>query len=278
MPPSVVFGNNVQLLARRNMPGTGNLPTKSLEFSPLATDLPQDPFNVDPPGYNNPYMVVKINYETNPINDGSSDPEDPTTFLEVSFDATAEFMKVPGAKHNFVTQESATEQGNEDGSSGSGEPGGPDPLPDGPKVTAAETNIDTEIPITIVVPTTTYNLNWKLALNPNFGLFRSLMGRVNLFTDPLFYNAPPGTILFLGFSGSRSFLWDGEGETSVTPWNLTFKFVGRHIEDAGGEVYGWQHIYRPSSGKFEIVRRRNLNFIYNSVSTFSQMFRAGGLL
>jgi len=282
MPPPIVFGDNVQLFNRRNMPGTLNLPTKNLEFRPLADDLPQDPFGVDPPGYNNPYLIAKINYETNPINSGGGvDPADPTTFLEVSFDATAEFLKIPSNKTNFVTAENATAQGRADRCGGSLNADA-DRTAAGNnveiEVKANEANIDTEVPTTILIPTTTYTVTWKLALNPNFALFRSLIGRVNTFTDPLFFDAPPETILFVGYSGSRSFLWDGEGETTITPWNLTFKFIGKHVEDADGAVYGWQHIYRPSSGAFMKVLRANLNYLYNCTTTWGPMFRAGGLI
>ena len=277
MPPPIVFGDTVVVFTPRLMPGTGNLLTKKLSFRPHAQDLPQDPFGVDPPGYNNPYMVVTIDYETSKLSGGGGlDPNEPSTFLDISFDTSAVFLKVPASKHNYVTEENAEAQG-ADGSDGSGNTGPVSQSGLPARITAEETSIDAEVPLTIVIPTTNYNLNWKQALNPNFALFRSLIGRVNRLTDPLFDNAPPETILFAGYSGSRSYLWDGT-ETTITPWNLTFKFIGKHVEDSNGQVFGWQHLYRSSRGGFYKARRANLSYIYNSTSTWSQMFRASGLI
>jgi hypothetical protein len=165
-------------------------------------------------------------------------------------------------------------------------------------------NTDNDIPATLIIPTTTYRLNWKQALNPDFNLFRSLIGRVNGVTDPLFFNAPKDTILFQGFSGQRQFLWGGPEGQTITPWNLTFKFIGKHIQSElindpahdpdkdstsgfgipqkpsvkDADVAGWNHFYRPSTGYWEILKNINGRPLYSRTSTFGQMFRSGGLL
>lgn len=259
MPPPIVFGDDVIVPPRRPMPGTLSLVTKQLDFAPLKQDLPQDPFGIfGEVGYDNDYMVCDIQYETNAVNEQQDDPSDPFTFLEVGFDTTAELLKVPVMRVNFG--EEGTVAGQEQ--------------------KAEQINVDNDIPATIVIPTTTYTMNWKLALNPNFELFRSLIGRVNKMADPLFFNAPKETILFAGFSGKRAFLWNGDGSTTVTPWDLNFKFVGKHVEadnvkDAA--VAGWNHVYRPSTGKWERIVRADGSFLYNTTSTWSQMFQSGGL-
>jgi len=259
MPPPIVFGDNVIVPPRRPLPGTLALVTKSLDFSPLKQDLPQDPFNLfGEYGYDNDYMVVDISYETNAINEEEDDTQDPITFLEVGFDTTAELLKVPVMRTHFGEEETVA----------------------GQETNAEDINVDNDIPATIVIPTTTYTLNWKLALNPNFKLFRSLIGRLNKLKDPLFFDAPKETILFAGFSGKRSFLWQDDGSTTVTPWDLNFKFVGKHVEAdnvVDAAVAGWNHVYRPSTGKWERIVRANGSFLYDTTSTWEQMFRSGGL-
>ena len=273
MPPPIIFNDTVNTPPRRGMPGSPSLRTKSMDFEPLKQDLPQDPFGIFGEfGYDNDFMRVTIKYQTNKIDEEEGDQEDPITFLEMGFDTTADILKIPCTRTNFIGRKSSS--GSTGGSQGSGNG------ETGSENTDEEVNVDNDIPATVVVPTTTYTLNWKFALNPNFNLFRSLIGRVNQMTDPLFFNAPKETILFTGFSGKRSFLWDGEN-TTVTPWDLNMKFVGKHIEYSkgvlGASVGGWNHVYRPSTGKFERIRKADGSFLYQSTSTWSQMFRSGGL-
>lgn len=253
MPPPVIFNDTVIPFAARPMPGTVGLLTNQLDFSPLKKDLPQDPWNLWDNSRKNEYMICKIQYKTADFPDDDTDPEDPETFLEFSFDTTADMLKLPVSRTNFGSVGTQT----------------------GQEQNASQINVDNEIPSTIIIPTTTYTANWKFALNPSFSLFRSLIGRVNGATDPLFFDAPAGTILFVGFSGKRSFLWGGQ-EVTVTPWDLNFKFVGKHIE-IGDRVYGWNQVFRPSTGQWETVLKADGSTLYRTTSTFSQMFRAAGL-
>lgn len=269
MPPPIIFGGRPIIPQRRSLPGTAGLTVKSLEFRPMKADMPQDPFEIfGDIGRRNDYMFVDLEYETTPYDEEDPpDEDDPTTFLEVGFDTTAEFLKVPVTRTNFITKESESRWGTPQ---------------TGRERNPRDINNDNEIPATIVIPTTTYMVNWKLALNPNFVLFRSLIGRLNQLVDPLFFNAPKETILFAGYSGKRSFLWNGR-TTTVTPWDLTFKFVGKHVEgDAGtvveAAVAGWNHVYRPSTGKWERIRKADGKYLYGTTSTFQQMFESGGLI
>ena len=151
-------------------------------------------------------------------------------------------------------------------------------------------NTDSELPCSRVIPTTTYSLNWKLVLNPNFNFFRSMIGLVNGLVDPLFSNAPAETIMFVGYGGKRTFLWSPDtGATTVTPWDLTFKFVGRHINSESvvftpgaktgvAGVAGWNHVFRPATGNWERPVKADKKYLYDSTTTWGQMFRTGGLL
>ena len=278
MPPPVVIGNQIVLLPRRPMPGTFGLVTTKIDARPFQPDMPADFLGADPfYDYKNEYMILTISYSTEggSARNEDRDDDDPQTFLEVSFDTSAEIFKIPGAIAHFGVE---------------GMPAAQSWRTDYKAIPS-----DTDIPAAMVIPTTTYNVNWKLALNPDFKLFRSLIGRVNKLVDPLFFNAPKESILFAGYSGRRAFLWNTPTGVTVTPWDLTFKFIGRHVEhndnvtvvqsrpENGGDpvlggVAGWNHIYRPSTGFWERVMVGNNKPIYGTTSTWLQMFRASGLL
>ena len=69
------------------------------------------------------------------------------------------------------------------------------------------------------------------------------------------FKATKHCLLYMGVSGSQSYLWDGSS-TGVQPWSLDFKFSQKEIHE-DGKVYGHNHIYSPKDGDWVQLRRAN---------------------
>lgn len=258
MPPPFVLGQRVIIPPRRTMPGSPALVTKSIECSGNNDRLPWDPFGRFSSSVEAADLArVKIEYETSPYStdDGSEpDPEDPITFLEHSFDFGGEFLVVPptnmkavdgttpGDDDDYPYDDNDITQGDD-----TEEPG--DAIQVDPEVR------DPMIKAIKVLPTINHSFRWPLALNPNFANILNALGKTNDRASAIMFGAERHTILFMGVSGKRKFLWQN-GRTSITPYDLTFKFAcKRGTQKINGVDFliGWNHVYRPELGRFQIV-------------------------
>lgn len=262
LPPPILFLNFFVLPARRRMPGTGFLITKRVDFEPHSGQLPGDPFLVDPdkPASYDDLYAVTIQYETmQESDDDERDETDPRTFLEHSINAGGEFLSIPSNKTTVDPKdvENNAPTSDEDGN----------PLP-----AAEEPNEDRNMPILWQVPTLEHNLRWDFVLSPPWERIFKMMGTVNSQAVDLFFDAPAETVMFMGVSGSQTYLWDG-ASARVQPWKLDFKFSQRHIEENGFK-YGWNHVYSPKKGQWVKVRRANGLPLYQSENHLD-LFKAG---
>jgi hypothetical protein len=182
---------------------------------------------------------VTIQYETvQNESDQEQDPNDPDTFLEHSITAAGEFMSWPSNKTRKA-----------DAQAGEYVPGG-DWKP----------NKDTLGPIIKTIPTIEHNLRWKYCLSPNWERIIQFLGHVNDKKIEKFFDAPPECVLYMGVSGSQTYLWDG-ASTGVQPWSLDFRFSHKQITESG-KTYGWNHVYSPNDGAWRKVQRADGNLLF----------------
>ncbi len=240
-----------------------------LRMKSFSTDIvekgkPLDPFNADPNAPDGTYgtlMMVKMRFETMQETDEEEPDEgDPTTFLEHSINAGAEYLHIPPKKIDVSEQD--VEQWVIEG-----EGAQPQAPPD------AEANKDAELGIYKVIPTIEHSLKWKFALNPSWTNIYRRLGTVNQAVIRLFNNAKRETVLFTGISGSRSYRYFRR-RTDTTPWELDFKFSQRAIYE-GSSIYGWNHVYSPSKQKWvRPVRVNDNNKPLYEASDFTKLFVA----
>ena len=244
-----------------------------LRMKSFSTDIvekgkPLDPFNADPNAPDGTYgtlMMVKMRFETMQETDEEEPDEgDPTTFLEHSINAGAEYLHIPPKKidvSEFTIDDFAV-GGPDDGGNNCGN-----------KPNDAEANKDAELGIYKVIPTIEHSLKWKFALNPAWTKIYRRLGTVNQASIRLFNNAKSETVLFTGISGSRSYRYFRR-RTDTTPWELDFKFSQRAIYE-GNDIYGWNHVYSPSKNKWVRPIRVNDNCkpLYEA-SDFTKLFVA----
>jgi len=242
--PVVVLGSVIRP-RRRHMPGASILITRSIDVAPHNSGMPADPQNADPNAPSGSYAefcTATISYETKELESGEEnddeDPNDPETFLTHSVTAGGEHMSWPA--NRTATRDSDLEN----------------------DYTEVQDNQDVQGPIVKTIPTIEHGLDWKAVLSPNWSKIIQLLGHVNDVTLPLFFNAKKETVMFMGVSGQREYLWNGFS-IGVQPWSLNFKFSHREIRE-GGLSYGWNHIYSPKNGTWRELRRANGRPIYEA--------------
>lgn len=234
-PFPIVRGNFIELPARRRMPGTGFLITKTANFEPFTGELPGDPLVADAANsvkYDQ-YCMVTINYEVMlESDDNPRDPEKPETFLIRQLNAGGEFMTINPKKTGIADVDAGTEAS-------------------GGNSTA---NKDMLMPFVKVVPTIEWSMTWPFAIAPNWTEIFDQLGTVNDGQYLFLNSAEVETVLFAGVSGSQTHFWTGKLDTdaevsNITSWSLDLKFSQRRIKD-GTKIYGWNHVWSPDKQKF----------------------------
>jgi hypothetical protein len=253
------------------MPGLGTLVPKKISWKQFVDGLPIDPFGADwtaPNGTYGDYVLVTVEYGGSPTNDAEPSNNDPFTFLEVSARASGVFLNSPleGKAHWEVPEWNETQSVQ-------------DALTEEIEIVNKESDEVQEpnVPHTITETQVDWSVRWP-SIPFTFwngtlmGRLRSKLGKVNSAAMPLLHNAPPETILFLGYSASTSFTWRS-GMTGKNPIQLEMTFleknfevdetvttaIGYKLDDEGEEVYGTteetntvsvthQHIWRPNYG------------------------------
>lgn len=205
----------------RKLPGNPYLLTKQVDIEGLTDELPTDMWRVDtgaPAGTYQDIVKATITYEAKPSEDNFN-PQDPVTWLKHSVTTGGEFLCLS------------------------------------PKNTKWESSGDMKdfhTPITKILPTIEHSLDWSYVLYPPWTTIRNYLGTVNDAVIPLFNNAPEETVLFTSLTGDQSYTLQG-----AMPWNLSYKFSERHITEGSDDQIGWNHVYNPSTGKFEKLLRQN---------------------
>lgn len=227
-PAPFVFLGTVFYPRGRNFSGFQPLLNRRISFQGLTDGRPIDPFNSDPDAPDNTYdefVRVTIDYSTTPENDTESDPDDPTTFLEISANASGTFLTVPASGESLWTDPD----------------GGP-----------AEDVTEINTPLHITETETEWSVRWKqvpaeFISDTLMGRVRSKLGTVNDAPFELLYNAPIETTLFLGFSMRQQFTWR-PGFTGTPPVELDLKFLEKNFTSDEGILVTHNHLFRPGKG------------------------------
>jgi len=230
-PLPLDLGGSLFFDPRRTMPGTSML-TKSVKWKSLVGGRPIDPFGIDDDPPDNTYednLEVTVEYSIDKGEDGNDDknPDDPQTFLEISANATGQFLALPiRGNAKWVVGDNEEE--------------------------VREVNI----PGTLVEPETEWTVRWPQVPSTFFtaklmSRIRSKLGKVNSSQMSLLYDAPAETVLFTGFSSQEQRTWQqsmGRSSISRPPLSLEFKFTERNFKDENDEQITHNHVYRPGKG------------------------------
>lgn len=246
-PPPEQIGN-VIIQRVTTLEGFPSIGVERVRFRQHDSGVPIDPFGFDP---NAPagtyYPAVRCDIEYGPLKQNDGDENDPTTFLEISANATGEFLhtNAPRAKWQPETNPDS-EDGVADPDTDETDEGAENPTKED-----VEENRDPNIPITITVPTTEWNVRWSQIPYEFFRdvlihRLRYILGRVNSNVVPYLFNASPETLLFAGYSYSQQVTWR-EGNTNTPPAKVEMKFVEKRVV-WNGVIIGHNHYWRPGVG------------------------------
>lgn len=214
----------------RAMPGNYRLTTRKVGFQPFPEGKPCNPWegHGSTSGSMSDFLKVTIDYESSKNED---DNEDPTTFLEISCDASAEFLMLPVTKG---MQWELAEEG-----------------------TMNPLKVDNRDQVTVpkLMPEISWNLRWPRVTRAFTSILiercRDAMGLVNNAAMPMLFGAPVETILFTGFSMREEFGWREEEPPAV---EFDMKLLEKNVTVDGARK-GHNEFFRPETGKWETLFR-----------------------
>ncbi len=228
-PISVNFGTSQIPSVGLQLAGVPGLLTKDVTFRSHDDGLPIDPFDFDSMADQqtyHPIIEVTVTYEANYT---APDPNDPTTYLEVTgASATSVFTVSGSGKMRWQLDNGATEDNSD---------------PSVPGVI-----IDTRKEWSFKWPRLNYLYFWNV-LKPALDFHE---GKVNSTAFRMMTNAPPETILLASYNYSQSFDWLSTffaGVVTSQPSAVTveIKVIEKNARWKG-EVRGHNHFYRPGEG------------------------------
>lgn len=274
LPPPQLIGDLVVMGRRRRMPGSPAFVTQEVEFEPISSDRPGDPFRSDPNAIADTYeefYYVDISYSTSDEgDDNEKDENDPSTFLKHSVAIAGQFLTVEGVNVCYRDVDIT----------GSIGPGG-----------QAYQTLQKIIPLAIVEPLAEHTFRWEYAVRPKWATILASLGKINSksFAFPDRYFANPETMLFMGVQGERNFLWTGarNAPVRVSAWNLDYKMNHREISVTDPKfngapnntmIFGWNHAWIPEvNGYRELSRDCGSDRLYQSVD-FAPLFKSATFL
>ena len=218
--------------------------TDSIKFSAHDTSRPVDPWSVDESAPGRTYgdfLTLDIIYKPRkgaPQEGDNSGDEREFPEYELSSEGSGDFIMIP-----------ATEWLAEDNEE------------DKPK--------EVEFKIPQAIPTISWTARWSSISRDTASFIlaqsRQVLGQVNNVVLSQIYNAPAETILFLGFNIQENyqFVW---GEKQKTTLSLELSFVEKNVQipiEAGvAQTITHNHIYRPSTGRWEKLQRPDGGLLY----------------
>lgn len=244
-PPPTPVGNMLLPITGAKLPGLPTMVATNVDFKAHETGLPIDPFGADSSAASRTYgpaIEVAVTFKPFPQND--SDPNDPFTFLEISANATGEFINshMPNSKWDH---KEGTETVDEDTGEVTED------------VSDQETveNRSPTVPVIVRVPQTEWTLRWPQI---QFDFFhdvmihrlRILMGRVNSNTIPVLFNAYPETCLFVGYTLKQDYTWRQSGQKyqiGRPPVTVEMKIREKRVV-WNGSIRGHNDVWRPGFG------------------------------
>lgn len=261
-PPPLVIGNRV-IPQSAQLPGFTNLRAKKLSFKSHEGDKPIDPFLADPLAPIGTYGgTVRVDVEFGQsLKQGT---EDPNTFLEISSNASGEFLHTTGPNMKWVRQ-SGTGDANAANTGADDDTGEPDPGAAGSDQPEEE-NIDPTVPVIITVPTVEWTVKWTQIPSDVFQSIivhrlRVLLGKVNSSPYAVLFSAPAETLLFSGYSYTQQYSWRDDTFGSP-PIKLEMKFVEKRVFWRG-VICGHNHVWRPGKG-WEVLLIDGINRTYGA--------------
>jgi hypothetical protein len=271
VPPIDIIDGNIIIPPLRGLPGAPQFQPVNVAFEPFNVTLPSDPFGQDegaPPGTYEDTLRVTIDYETNVNSNEDEDRDDaePETFLERSIRSSMEVLSIPASGVVAAPVNTAEE-------------GTPDYYTQ--QRQNAEAVKSPQADIRFLVPINEFVFKWRRVIRPHFPNIFATMGCVNGAAYTWLLNAPAGTVLFMGMSGSQEFQNFGT-RTVVKPWQLELRFAHKQINQ-DGKVFSWNHAFDPSPGvgKFVSIFRKGVNgngSVLHPAANFNAMFAAGPVI
>lgn len=250
-PPPIIVGG-VSYPNAGTMPGFPSMVAKKLNYDSHVAGLPVDPYEYDSPvaplGTYAEYLVITITF--GPHVAKASDPTDPRSFLEVSCAASGEFLFVPAT--NTKVNDEAGSNGTDDEQPGNGVIDGETGLPEGDRMAEEKRPVRMPIlPSSMMVPSLKWSVKWKQIPADHFRStvihrLRLMLGRVNNTNCSFLYNAPPETLLFLGFNHTESYSWR-LGNLESPPIDVDLQILEKRVIHRG-VVCGHNHVFEPGNG------------------------------
>jgi len=276
----------------RRLGNLAALSTTTISWKAFEGSRPIDPFGFDstaPAGTYDEFCTLSIQYSTGNQEKGAEndDPDetDPETFLEITCSATGEFLHttIPNGKFK-----GAEPDPDEDIAPGQGPVVEDDPevaLNQGPPPPAAEDGdgeekeIKERVPVTILVPQLEWNIRWShvpynFLRDTLINRLRRGLGKVNSNRLSWLFNAPVGTMLFVGFNMSRETSWHPSVGIVKPDAKLDLKFIEKNVSIPvrGGDVktFGHNDFFNSKTGTWErlllngrtVYRTANFNEIF----------------
>ncbi len=231
-PPVYMSGGFPRYPARGRIGGTP-LQAFRIHWKGHIDGKPVDPLGIDrnpPEGTYQDVCEVTVRFQTLDANQDEPDPNNPETFLDISCSGAGEFIHTTAPDGEWTEEEGGEE------TPGDGEP-----------------NELMSTAVSIMVPETEWNVSWpRVPVQHWVGALKSklraALGKVNSRNMPIFFDAPPETILFLGYSMSRQYTW----REQQPPFKLDLKFLEKHVSGDGG-VYGHNHFWKADEGWMRLL-------------------------
>jgi hypothetical protein len=255
-PLPVVINGVITRPLRRRMPGTA-LRTIHVRARPHTGQQAADPLGIDagltrsgvatmaqldPIAGFDPHYVVEIQYEA------SLEPETLTHSVQIG----GEFLNV-NPNRTGVLDADATKKVDKVIELESAEGKRLVALDeDGNEIGDVEDNCDALMPIIKTIPRLEHSFHASYVLDPNWDVIVAMLGRVNEQRYDFLNNAHEETVMFMGVSGQRRFIWNGQ-DLRVQPYELTYRFSQRRIAekiDGVERIFGHNHAYSPCKQKW----------------------------
>ena len=249
-PPPIIIGG-VVIPNAGTMPGFPSMAAKKLSYKNHVEGSPVDPYEYDtdaPLGTYSDYLQITISFS--PMTGKASDPANPRTFLEVSCSADGEFIYVPPESSQLQDEVGAA--GADDETPGEGGIDAETGEATAAVVPAAKRpNRSPILPSSVLVPSLKWSVKWKQIPAQHFAnvvihRLRLMLGRVNSTRCDFLYNAPPETLLFMGFTHSESYSWR-LGNLDAAPIDVDLTIIEKRVLHRG-VVCGHNHIFEPGNG------------------------------
>lgn len=233
------FGAYV-IYPRRFYPaGLPALECKDIDVEGFTSGRPIDPFSIDsgaPDETYEEFLRVTINFGPCPSNDEERDPNNPTTWLDISSSASGEYL-TSGINQDDLQWQDAD---------------GTNEAPD-----EKDSPFSQSVPVVCVEWTCKWpQVPYEFYQDELIPRMRNVLGRVNNGVIEMFGDAPAETILFLTYQDQYEYTWR-DGYSGASPVEVTLKFLEKNFQGrqkaAGTDT--WQdvqvthnHLWRPNHG------------------------------